>query len=91
MIAIVPVTAMPYAAPSALDDLKPTRARGMPTIERLVDLGDVDLPGLVLGRVDDRHARRVAELHACCVSENAPEISACDAMIAASVAMTSSG
>ena len=33
----------------------------------------------------------VAELDACCVSENAPEISACDAMIAAAVARTTSG
>ena len=63
-MAIVPVTAMPYAALSALEFRKESTSTQAADHQRLVDLGNVDLARLVLGGVDDLHARRVAELDA---------------------------
>jgi hypothetical protein len=83
VITIVIVTAIPYAAASALDDPKPMTIKMVATINAQFDLRDVDLPI----SCDDvcSMSRRGAypSWIACCVSENAPEISACEAMIAA--------
>ena len=50
VIAIVPVTAMPYAALSALEFLKQSDEQQAADHQRLVHLGDVDLSRLVLAR-----------------------------------------
>ena len=47
MIAIVAVTAMPYAAASALDDRKPSTSAMVATSERPVDARHVDLAVVV--------------------------------------------
>ena len=61
MTAIVPVTAMPYAAPSELDERKPRTRQQAPHHEGRVDLREVDLSGLRPRGVDDRDARKVSE------------------------------
>ena len=63
MISIVPVTAMPYAEPSAVDEPKPSTAAITATQQRPVDGRHVDLADFARRRVHDAHARQEAELH----------------------------
>ena len=63
VIAIVAVTAMPYAAARALDDSKAEHQADRGEHQQPVDPRDVDLPHLVRRGVHDLHARAVAELH----------------------------
>ena len=63
VMAIVPVTAMPYAAARLARLLNAEHERDARDHEQAVDLGDVDLALGLVRRVDDRDARQVAELH----------------------------
>ena len=65
VIAIVPVTAMPYAAPSALDDPEAEHEQQAADHERPVHLRDVDLPVLAAptcGRSSRAGSSRAARL-----------------------------
>jgi hypothetical protein len=61
----------------------------VPTINALLISGTKIWP-YSFGRMNDRKPWTEA-VHDCCASENAPEINACDATMAAMVATTSNG
>ena len=62
-MAIVPVTAMPYAAASFTDSRNVKHQRQTADGQHRVDFRNVDLPLGVIGGVLDRHPRQVAQNH----------------------------
>ena len=88
---MIPVTAMPYAVASALEDLKISTIRATPTPRSAFMLGTYICPRSVaeVWRISMRG--NCPSCTACLLIENTPEITACEAMIAAIVASATSG